>query len=243
MDYDLRLALMCGTDIPIPECQIQIHQPTIKEIALIGETDFFLGIQTINVTKEILKGEDETLLSNTSNFQIFMTIMQEKEAQDKKEAVKQLLLLILPKYQVTFTPRSLVIMQDENSITIDDKNFEALQKVLSQVFCIDNSKANVQTFNPGNAKAKEIADKLMRARQRVAAQKGSEGSIFAQYISTLTVGLGSMSFEDCLNLTMYQLFDLVERYMLYVNWDLDIKSRLAGAKVEKQPDNWMKNIH
>jgi len=52
-----------------------------------------------------------------------------------------------------------------------------------------------------------------------------------------------MSLQDCEELTMYQLFDLVERYMLYVNWDLDIRSRLAGAKSEKQPENWMKNIH
>jgi hypothetical protein len=31
--------------------------------------------------------------------------------------------------------------------------------------------------------------------------------------------------------------------MLYVNWDLDIRSRLAGAKGDKQPENWMKKIH
>jgi len=37
--------------------------------------------------------------------------------------------------------------------------------------------------------------------------------------------------------------DLVERYMLYTNWDLDVRSRLAGAKGEKKLDNWMKNIH
>jgi len=52
-----------------------------------------------------------------------------------------------------------------------------------------------------------------------------------------------MSLQDCLNLTMYQLFDLIERYSLYVNWDLDIKSRLAGGKPDSKPDNWMKNIH
>ena len=34
---DLRAALMTGIDIPIPECQLIIHQPTLKEIALIGE--------------------------------------------------------------------------------------------------------------------------------------------------------------------------------------------------------------
>ena len=42
---------------------------------------------------------------------------------------------------------------------------------------------------------------------------------------------------------MYQLFDLVERYMLYVNWDLDIKAKLAGATDTKPVDNWMKQIH
>ena len=46
-----------------------------------------------------------------------------------------------------------------------------------------------------------------------------------------------------MDLTMFQLYDLVERYGLYVNWDIDIRSRLAGGKPDKQPDNWMKNIH
>jgi hypothetical protein len=31
--------------------------------------------------------------------------------------------------------------------------------------------------------------------------------------------------------------------MLYTGWDIDIKSRLAGAKPEKEPDDWMKNLH
>jgi len=63
---------------------------------------------------------------------------------------------------------------------------------------------DVQSFNPKGAKAKEIAEKLMRARERVAAQKqDSGGSIFAQYMSVLTIGLGSMSIQDCENLTMY----------------------------------------
>jgi len=42
---------------------------------------------------------------------------------------------------------------------------------------------------------------------------------------------------------MFQLYDLVERFMLWVNWDIDIKSRLAGGKPDHEPDNWMKNLH
>lgn len=239
----MKLALMCGSDIPIPECQITIHQPRIKEIALIGDNDFFTGIQTLCVSKNMIS-QGETLLTNTNNFQIFMTIMQEQETADKKEAVKQIFPLIFPKYSMFLTPRSILLRKENENIIIDDANFEAFQKVLLQIFCINNGPMEAQTFNPQNQKAKEIADKIMRARQRVAAQKGEgAGSIFAQYLSVLTIGLGSMSLQDCEELTMYQLFDLVERYMLFTNWDLDIRSRLAGAKGDKQPDNWMKNIH
>ena len=52
-----------------------------------------------------------------------------------------------------------------------------------------------------------------------------------------------MSLIDCMELTLYQLLDLIERYSLYVNWDIDIRSRLAGASPGDSPDNWMKNIH
>ena len=84
----------------------------------------------------------------------------------------------------------------------------------------------------------------MRGRQRVAAQKGDQdGSLIGRYISILTVGLHSMSLEETLNLTLYQLYDLVERYTLYTNWNIDIRSRLAGAKPDSKPDDWMKNIH
>ena len=240
---DIRLALMTGIDIPIPELQATLHQPTIKEISYIGEKDFLIGIQCLSIQKTMLI-EDESLLSQTSNFQIFMTIMNDKTTIDKRQNVMIVLNLLFPNYQIFITPRAISMNYEEANVIIDEGNFEKLQQVIGQVFCL--SKTDQSSFNPQSKKAKEIADKLMKARQRVAAQKvaeGGDGSAFAQYISTLTVGLGSMSLQDCINLTMYQLYDLVERYSLYINWDIDMKSRLAGAKPDKPVDNWMKNIH
>jgi hypothetical protein len=46
-----------------------------------------------------------------------------------------------------------------------------------------------------------------------------------------------------MELTIFQLYDLVERYMLNVNWDLDVKQRLAGATPDHDVEDWMKNIH
>ena len=241
MDY--RLALMAGTDIPIPECQITLHQPTIKEIAYIGEKDFFTGLQCLCIDKELCF-QDSFLLANTTNFQVFMTVMNEKETADKKQAVLSVLTVLFPNYKALFTPRALVLNSDQGSPMIDETNFEALQDILSMVFCLQRSDQG--KFNPANDAAKKIADKLKRGRQRVAQQKSSENgdaSMFSQYLSILTVGLSSMSLKDCIELTMYQMYDLIERYTLYVNWDIDMRSRLAGAKPDKPVDNWMKNIH
>jgi hypothetical protein len=59
----------------------------------------------------------------------------------------------------------------------------------------------------------------MRARSRVAAQQenGINASIFAKYISILAVGLSTASLQDLVNLTQYQVYDLVERYSLHTS--------------------------
>ena len=240
---DTRLALMCGVEYPIPELQIAIHQPRVKEIAYIGESDFFSGIQCLCLNKSMFV-KDESDLLNTSNFQIFMTIMSEKEAADKKKAVQQVCALLFPNYKLLMTPRSVLLSDGSTNIQIDETNFEYLQEAISTICCLKTGPMDQTSFNPADAQAREIAEKLMRGRQRVAAQKGETNtSIFSQYLSIITVGLHSMSLQDATELTMFQLYDLVERYMLYINWDMDIRSRLAGAKPDSQPDNWMKNIH
>lgn len=239
---DYRLSLMTGVDIPISECKIILHQPKIKEISFIGESSFFSAVQCLCLHKTAFI-QDESLLESTNNFQIFMTVMSEKDTADKKENVLQLLTLLFPDYKILFTPRAMILSKDE-SVTIDENNFEILQEVLRDIFCASTGPMDQTAFNPADAKAKEIADKLMKARQRVAEQNGSaSSSTFSQYLSILTVGLNSMSLRDVLDLTMYQLYDLVERYMLYTNWDMDIRSRLAGGTPDSKPDNWMKNIH
>lgn len=240
--FDYKLALATGVDIPIPELQTVIHQPNITEISMVGETEFFIGIQLLCINKSMYI-EDEAMLAQTTNFEIFMTIINEKQLADKKASALQVLTLIFPKANIFFTPRSIMLNFDGVNVTIDEGNFEILQQILQEMFCL--SKTDQGTFNPANKKAREIANKIMKSRQKIAAVKAKEnsGSMFGQYLSILTIGTGSMTLNECCKLTMYQLYDLVERYTLYINWDLDIKSRLAGGKSESPVENWMKNIH
>lgn len=209
------LMLMTGVDIPIPELQTAVHQPTIKEISMIGEKEFFLGAQMLCLNKTMYI-QDENLLSQTTNFQIFMTMMHNKEASQAKMCVLKVLDLLFPNIQVLFTPRALMLNLGEQSISIDENNFENLQFILSAIFCLKES--GQDSFNPANEDAKKIAEKLMRGRQRVAALKAQENgdSIFTRYLSVLTIAL-HIKLQDLIDLTVFQLYDLVERYMLNLN--------------------------
>lgn len=239
---DLRLPLMTGVDIPIPECKLILHQPTILEISYLGDTEYLTGAQTLCINKTMF-AQDKVDLDAINNFQIFMMVMTEKETVEKKKAVMATLRLLFPTYNVLLTPQSLLFQKDKDSIMVDETNFETLQEYLRLVFCTKSGPMDQQAFNPADEKAREIAQKLMRGRERIAAEKGtSTSSIFVQYLSILSLAMHT-PIQELQKYTMYQFYDLIERYSLWVNWDLDIRTRLAGGKPDSHPDNWMKSIH
>lgn len=240
--FDYKLALATGIDLPFPELETAIHQPTIKEIAMIGEDDFFIGVQLLCINKALI--DDLILQQNITNFDVLMTLLQNHELSDKKIQISQVLSLLFPGFKISFTPRSILLNRQERNIIIDEGTFDSLQRILQEMFCLKKTDQNV--FNPADQRAKEIADKLMRARQRVAQEKsnnGNSGSMLGQYLSILAIGTHTMTLQECCNLTLYQLQDLIERYSLYINWDLDVRSRMAGGTSDRPLDDWMKNIH
>lgn len=238
------LALMTGIDVPIPEIQVVIHQPTCKEIALAGRESYLLGAQCLCIDKVVFS-QGKSLLGDTTNFQIFMAIISDEQMKERQKDVLNALQLFFPLYSPKVLPRSLGLFDKESKEMkiIDDSNFDILQAYIKDIICLSEDKDD---FNPKDKKAKEIAEKLKRGRQRIAAQKAAEnggGDMFTQYLSVITVALSSMSLKDAMELTMFQLYDLVERYSMYNAWDIDMRARMAGAKIDKEPDNWMKNIH
>ena len=244
-----KMMLMTGIDIPVPELQTVIHQPSITEISYIGEQVYFSVISTFCFNKDILMAQNPqgtSHLASMNNFQIFMTMITEAKAVSM-ENLLSVFTLLFPGYNAQFLPRGIFFNNptSKTNFTLDERNFDALQSVIKEISGQNGSMGGQSSgFNPKGQKAAEIAAKLMKGRQRASNSKGEgEGSVLSRYVSILTVALESMSLKDCLNLTVYQLYDLIERYSLYTSWDLDIKSRLAGGKPDSKPDDWMKNIH
>lgn len=245
-----QLQLMTGVDIPIKELGTSIHQPTIKEISMIGEMEYFSTMQLFCFDKSSIiaanpKGASNLL--NMNNFEIFMTLIEGPEVEQRKNDILSVLAIYFPTYTVQFLPRGLYFnsVSEQHNFTLDERNFDSLRNVLHEVSGLKNASGGQDSsFNPKNKQAAEIAAKLMRGRARVAAQRnqGKQGGILSRYVSIIAVGL-QLNVQDCLNYTVYQVYDIIERYRLWIGWDIDIKSRLAGGTPDSKPEDWMQDLH
>ena len=241
------LLLLSGNDIPFPEARVTIHQPRLREIAYIGEENFFTGCEFLNFSKDMLQEKDKVNLIHQTNFEILMSIVKDKTPLgiQTKNSILMLLTLIFPEYEINLQEDGIVLFKDKEFISLNKMNFDAFQKILVQMFCLGRKKNNEQDYNPAGDRAKMIAEKLKRGRQRAAAAKGEENekvAIFSRYISILSVG-ESKDINSFMNYTVYQLFDEFERFELKQNSDIYLQARLAGAQDLEEVDNWMKDIH
>lgn len=239
------LLLLSGTDIPFPQAQITIHQPTIKEISYIGEEALFAGCELLNFSKDILSTEDKINLENKSNFEILMSIMRDRNLamQKNKLYAMMVLSLIFPEYKVEMNQNQITFVKEgEDTHCINDTNFEEFKEILSTMFCLKQKSS--EEYNVVGREGRKIAEKLKKGRAAAAQAKGESQKIalLSRYVSILAVGQ-QKSFDTLLNYTVYQLFDEFTRYDLKQNFDIKIQAKMAGAKDLDEIENWMKDIH
>lgn len=241
---DLFLKLETGVDIPIPELQLICHSPTVKEIAMMGESEFFTAMQYLCINKEVIP-QGETVLQTLTNFQILMKVLKESEDKTRKASLVTLLTLLFPSYQVVLMPASINFMDEETTVMVDNENFDTLQDAVSQILCVNSLfQSDNIVYNTKSKKAQEIAEKIYKGRSKVAQIKAKEGSgsILLRYLSILQIGT-RIPLSELVNFNLFQLFDAMERYTAFTEWDTDLQVRLAGGKPDNQVESWMRDLH
>lgn len=240
------LLLLSGNDIPFPEAQLNIHQPTLKEIAFIGEEAFFVGCGFLDFSKNLLSEQDKVRLSNYNDFDIFMSIMtnKNKEVARSVECAILVLTLIFPLYDIEVRTDAIVLKRENQEHFINKKNFQAFKEKLIAMFNLTLGKDSVEEYNPTGTMAKRIADKFKKRHEQLLklakkqAGDGKQVSILSRYASILAVGT-QKDFNDLMQYTVCQLYDEFQRFQLKVQWDAYIQAKMAGAKDLEEVDNWM----
>lgn len=237
---------MTGVDIPFPEIEAQIHQPTMLEISYYGEECYQVAVGILTMKKEqIFNKEEIQIMQNISNFQIFCEFVNNKKHVKEREYISCFLSLLFTGYIALFTPQSIILKDENNNIKmIDENTFDIFQELLTDIFCLDGDLDD--KLNPLGEKATKIAEKMKKMRSKIAKmneQKNSNGSYYTSAISCLVIGT-HIPLRYITELTVFQIRDLIKRYSLYKKWDIDIQYRLVpGAQPQEEVEDWMRNIH
>ena len=172
---------------------------------------------------------------------------------DAKLAVLNLLRILFPDRSAAITQNSIILpLVDKDkqgeTVLIDISNFDDFQDLVREILCVNSVfQAENIVYKPANEAAAKIAAKLMKGRQKVAQIKEANGenndSLLGKYLSILALAVPGYTLADCANLNLFQLFDLVERYSAYTEWDLDLRVRIAGGKPDKQVESWTRELH
>ena len=242
------LQLLAGTDIPFPEAQISIHQPTLKEISYIGEDKFFYGCQLLKFSKDILNTEDKNRLSDYADFDILMQIIMgrksgEKIIKDSIDNMFYILQLLFPNYEISLADKEIVIAREEEKHILNRDNFDAFKKILNEIFLLKYDK-NSGDYNPQGSLSKRIAEKFKKRHQQLAKLQGDGKKIalYSRYVSILAVG-EKKDINELMQYTIYQISDEYKRFCLKEEYDFYVKAKLQGAEKIKEPEDWMQDMY
>ena len=240
------LLLLSNNDIPFAEAQINIHNPTLKEIALISEESFHLGCQFLNFSLNLLNAQDKSVLSNKSDFEVFMSIINGQERSKYKVDTMLVLTLLFPNHKIKIDKDQILLQTDDfYSSSINNNNFDAFKKIISEMFVLNEVAAEDGAYNPADAYAKKIAEKFKKRKEILAKQSGinlNKIAIFSRYVSILAVG-EHKDINSLMEYTVYQLKDEFKRFQMKHQFDFYMEAKLAGAQDLEEVDNWMDDIH
>ena len=237
---------LSGQDVPIQECNIIVHQPTIKQIVLFKESSFISAVQLFgNIDENIQKIRDNNpLIDEYSDFQLLMAMLN--QSVDVKNNVSSFFELIFPRYTIEIRDTGINFYDGENRVgVINPFNYLAFCETIDNLFGLSSSE---KKYNPANKKAKELADKFKKRAEILAKKKGKgedSPSLFASYISILAIGM-NIDINILFNYTPFQLYDTFTRYWKKVSSDfyqrVSTMPMMDTSKME-EPDSWTDNLY
>ena len=203
---------LSGQDVPVFECNIIIHQPTIKQIVAFKETSFINAVQLFGKMDENIQKlrEANPMTDQFTDFQLLMALLNQD---DKiKQNINSFFELIFPQYKIEIRDNEICFYLDERRVgMINLYNYKVFCSTIDELFGLPT---DGKKYDPANKKAQELADKFKERAERLARNKGKSEespSLYGTYISVLSVGM-NMDIHILFEYTPFQLYDIFNRY-------------------------------
>lgn len=220
-----------------------MRTPRAKEILMLGETKYLIALQIFQMNKKSLKIQSPQV----TNWMIFTKALNQKiEGVSNVRTLMTSFLQLFFINKIIIGPASIIIQDGDQIKNIEQEDFDGFQEIICYLGCSFLFKAQEETFNPRNKLAAEIAEKMKKARARLAKVKAAENGTlgkpdkgllyrYIKFVSTATPN----TMEQTVNMTLFQLHTLTQTGLAREAYDIEIRSRLMGAKGDKEIEHWL----
>lgn len=225
MDIDIKGKLLAG--LPILVDKTLIYPLTLKEIFGYGYMNYQknLWVFTEKIDDIFKDIPEEYKALNT--FDIFLNFEGDNEnfISSLKLFFKENTIIINKQIQIIALP---------NKQIIDRNNWIKFCEVINLQNNI-NKRDEKEQYNPKSARAKEIAEKLKKAKEKInkVKAKNNEDLDLLDLISAFASYNKNINILDVWNMTIYQFNDQFQRMQLWNDYDISIQSLLHGADSNK----------
>lgn len=238
---DLKYRLFGGVPI-LAEGYGKIKPLTVKEVIEFGYTEYMICLNLLNLEKEDLLNIDKEdtgmleALKDITALEVLITLGGNELEEKLCEALALFLNgeAILDKEELSI----IIKFDEENYAIVNRDNYDSIREVIKWQNYInhftDNSKGS---FTPADEKARKLKEKMDALKKRTEELKrkrdGEEDDSnidFYDILSAIASKSNSINEINILDLTIYQVYSKFKRLELIDQYDISIKSMLAGAQ-------------
>ena len=224
---DLELLLLSG--MPIELNFGNLYPLKLKEIVKLGYNKYNYYISLILIDKLILQNND-TDLNDINNFEVIYELCK----YDKHFKINYFNMLeLFFKETIDMYDGFFYFGDLKEERIINKDNFDEFIILLKEINCMVNKEDN--KFNPANDKAREIAERIKKAREKInkVKSKSGENLSLSDLISAFAFYNKNTDLNSIFEMTIYQFNNQFQRMQLVNNYEISIQSLLHGADPKK----------
>lgn len=236
-ELDLKLRLFGGEPIEADDYGL-IKPLTVREVVNYGYTEYMKSLNIVCVeTKDFLKdGSSDEDLEDVNVIDILIAFGGEEIEKELENALSLFLhgeAIIDKEHLCIFLKKS-----EEEVLKINSSNFDNIKEVIkwqNYVNHFEDNKVDSTPMDEETRKFKERMEKLKKQRDEIKRKKNKdeegEGQDidFYDIVSSISSKSYSVNELNVMDLTIYQVYSKFKRMEMIDQYDISIKSILAGA--------------
>ena len=238
---DLELCLLAGHQVDVGIGKL--YPLKLRDIVEIGLSKYneYLGITTLDIDDLDLE-EVNLKESEITNFE-FILLSCYSQSSFKDKFITALSLFFKELVSVDYEGGFFYIGEKEEQRIINNDNFKVIQDVLMKQNYVKKEKKE-EDYNPGNERARKFIEKLKKNKRNMPKIKGD--ITLHSIISGIAWKSNNINILNVWNMTIYQLYDAIQRLELIDNYEGHLQGIFAGTIDPKKLDfkniNWTKRL-